>query len=117
MRASTVLECCFLIPIRRDSNLSDGDLHSTRAWNWLTDELFIHFEGCTVAPGLYRGFYRDPDTGTRVDDASRKYIVALPRKHLRELRTLLREACRVFQQKCIYLSVAGGVEFVTAEST
>jgi hypothetical protein len=31
---------------------------------------------------------------------------------VRKLRSLLRKACGVFQQKCIYLSVAGYVEFV-----
>jgi hypothetical protein len=47
-----------------------------------------------------------------MDDSSRKFIVALPRRRLRELRALLVEACGVFQQKCIYLSVGGTVEFV-----
>jgi hypothetical protein len=43
---------------------------------------------------------------------SRRYIVALRREAVGELRALLREACRVFEQKSIYLSVAGYVEFV-----
>jgi hypothetical protein len=38
--------------------------------------------------------------------------VALARKQLRRLRSLLREACVIFQQKKIYLSVAGLVEFI-----
>jgi hypothetical protein len=47
-----------------------------------------------------------------VQDDSRRYVVALQREAVGELRLLLREACSVFQQKCIYLSVAGYVEFV-----
>ncbi|MGD9854579.1 MAG: hypothetical protein AB7U20_06460 [Planctomycetaceae bacterium] len=101
-----------LIPIRRDHDLSDGELHSTDAWSWIDDPLFVQFEGGTMAPGLYTGFYRDPDTGSRVDDSSRKFIVALPRRRLRELRALLESACGVFQQKCIYLSIGGNVEFI-----
>jgi hypothetical protein len=106
------VECWFLIPVRRDDQLSDGELHSTDAWIWLDNEQFARFEGGTLAPGIYAGFYRDPDTGKRVDDSSRKFIVALPQHRVRELRVLLQDACSVFQQKCIYLSVGGKVEFV-----
>ena len=49
-------------------------------------------------------------------DRSRKYIVALPRARLGALRAILREACSQFAQKCIYLSVAGCVEFVEGPS-
>jgi len=113
MRRDALIECWFLIPIRRDSHLSDGEPHTIDTWTWLDDELFARFDGGTLAPGLYTGFYRDPDTGGRVDDSSRKFIVALKRRQLRELRDLLRIACGVFQQKCIYLSVSGSVEFVS----
>ncbi len=106
-------ECAFLIPLRRDANLSDGELHSTEAWEWLDDELFVKFDGVTMAPGIYMGAYRDPDTGERVNDESRRFIVALPGERVEELKSLLRSACEVFQQKCIYLSVAGTVELIT----
>ena len=78
----------------------------------LDGELFRRFAGGTQAPDLYRGFYRDPDTGQRVDDESARFIVALPESQVDELRQLLVEACNWFYQKCIYLSVAGQVEFV-----
>jgi len=61
---------------------------------------------------LYIGFYQDRDTKERVHDRSYRFEVALPRKQVAKLRALLRDACRVFAQKCIYLSVAGYVEFV-----
>ena len=108
------LECSFFVPIRRDANLSDGELHSTDAWEWLDDELFDRFSGRTIAPGLYDGFYRDPDTKERVADESRKFIVAVAADQLGELRELLATACEKFQQKCIYLSAAGAVEFIEA---
>jgi hypothetical protein len=41
-------ECSFLIPIRRDKNLSDGELHSQEVWDWLDDELFARFGGRTI---------------------------------------------------------------------
>ena len=109
-----VLECSFFVPIRRDANLSDGDLHSTDVWEWLDNELFDRFSGRTIAPGLYDGIYRDADTKGRVADESRQFIVALPERQLDELRALLATACVKFQQKCIYLSVAGQIEFIEA---
>jgi hypothetical protein len=112
MAQQLLTECSFLIPSRRDGHLSDGELHSTAAWEWLDDELYGKFGGRTIAPGWYEGFYRDPDTRHRVDDRSRKYIVAVPGDAVGNLRTLLVEACVVFQQKCIYLSIAGQVELV-----
>jgi hypothetical protein len=115
MVQQTLVECSFLIPTRRDRNLSDGDLHATDAWEWLDDELYARFGGRTIAPGLYEGFYQDPDTKQRVPDQSRKYIVAVAPFVVDDLRVLLRAACGVFQQKCIYLSVAGQVEFVEAK--
>ena len=112
-----VLECSFFIPIRRDANLSDGGPHSAEDWEWLNDELFGRFGGRTIAPGLYDGFYRDPDTKERVADESRNFIVAVSAPQLDELRAFLAEACVRFQQKCIYLSAAGEVEFIEADES
>jgi hypothetical protein len=106
-----LVECSFLIPIRRDPDLSDGKPHRRPAWKWLDDRLY-DFGGATRAGDLYQGWYRDADTGEAVQDLSKKYFVALPRKDVSRLRSLLSEACLVFQQKCIYLSVAGRVEFI-----
>ena len=110
--AGRVVECSFLIPVCRDANLGDGDLHPANAWEWLDDELFVRFDGGTLAPGTYEGFYRDGDTGKRVSDRSRKYLVAVGGHVVDKLREMLVKACSVFSQKCIYLSVAGQVEFV-----
>jgi hypothetical protein len=106
-----LLECSFLIPTRRDPNLSDGGLHGRKSWQWLENRL-SEFGGATRDTALHAGWYLDPDTGERVRDLSRRHVVALPRAKVGRLRALLREACWVFRQKCIYLSVAGYVEFV-----
>lgn len=107
-----LLECTFLVPIHRDANLSDGRLHDSETWDWLTGELFNRFGGATGAPGTYQGFYEDSDTHQRVADESYKYIVAIDASRVQELRQLLSAACLLFHQKCIYLSVAGHVEFI-----
>lgn len=109
------LECSFLIPERRDPKASDGRPHASDAWSWLDEELFARFGRRTLAPGWFEGFYRDLDTGARVDDRSRKFTVAVSRGELDKLRGLLLEACERFAQKCIYLTVAGEVECVGAE--
>jgi len=109
-----VLECSFYVPVHRDADLSDGEPHNRTEWDWLDDQLYARFEGGTLAPDLYDGFYKDPDTGQRVDDKSHRFIVAVAQSKLDDIRLLLSEACTVFQQKCIYLSVAGKVEFVEA---
>jgi len=106
-----LVECAFLIPLRRDKHLSDGLPHQRKAWQWLRQRLF-DFRGATRALELYEGWYLDPDTRQSMTDRSRRYVVALTRPELRKLRALLRQACGVFAQKCIYLSIAGIVEFV-----
>jgi hypothetical protein len=60
--AQTLLECGFLIPVRRDRILSDGKLHSRKVWAWLECEL-LFFGGATRAAELYEGWYFDPPTG------------------------------------------------------
>jgi hypothetical protein len=109
-----VLECKFFIPVRRDANLADGEKHDPELWDWLTNELFNRFRGGTAAPGTYQGFYEDPDTHRRICDESYMYIVAVEESRLGELRQFLSASCVLFQQKCIYLSVAGKVEFIEA---
>lgn len=108
----SLVECSFFIPLQRDANLSDGASHPQEAWDWLDNELFDRFGGGTMAPGTYRGFYTDPDTGQRVADESNRFIVAVRKSQVKGLRLLLSAACVIFAQKCIYLSVGGKVEFV-----
>lgn len=112
MSEATYLECSFLIPICRDANLSDGLPHASEIWEWLYDELVVRFQGVTFSPLIYRGTYLEPDTAERVSDESKKYTVAIEESRVDELRGLLTAACVFFEQKCIYLSIGGHVEFV-----
>lgn len=111
MKRNPLLECAFLIPLRRDKILSDGKKHERKTWEWLRKQLF-QFGGGARGNETMSGFYEDPDTHERVWDDSWKYFVAVRRKEILCLRSLLVRACDVFEQKCIYLSVAGHVEFV-----
>jgi hypothetical protein len=108
----SILECSFLIPVRRDSHLSEGSKHDPSTWQLVYRELFERFGGGTRPPGTYQGFYKDSDSGEQVSDESFKFVVAVTESRLPELRGLLRAFTIIFQQKCIYLSVAGRVEFV-----
>lgn len=110
--ADNLVECSFLIPLHRDANLSDGGKHRSAAWRWLDDQLFEAFGGGTTAPGKYQGSYTDPDTGERVRDQSNKFLVAIDLAEADRLRAILAAACEEFRQKCIYLCIAGIVEFV-----
>jgi len=112
----SAIECSFLIPIRRDANLSDGEPHAKEAWNWFEATLLAAFGGRTIAPGFYHGAYTDPDTHQPVADESVRFIVAASESDIALLRTILSIACTVFQQKCIYLSIAGRVEFIGGET-
>src|SRR5437588_829467 len=116
MASEALLECSFFIPMRRDPILSDGQPHLVEVWLQLDEDLHVLFGGRTIAPELYQGFYSDPDTGERVDDESRRYIVAVPESEVEGLRDFLARACVWFQQKCVYLSVAGRVEFIRPRS-
>ncbi len=87
-----LLECSFLIPIRGDPDLSDGKAHPRKAWRWLDMELF-QFGGGTRGKEPMEGWYLDADSGQPVRDVSKKFFVAMPRRHLDRLRAVLREAC------------------------
>jgi hypothetical protein len=110
-----LVECAFLVPLVRNS---DRAPHQPAAWNALQDALFEAFGGSSGPELIYRsvrpvpGDYRDAG-GERIADESWRYVVALPRRRLNDLRALLRRAANTFDQEAIYLSVAGMVEFVT----
>lgn len=109
-----MIECSFLIPMRRDAEISDGKPHGRDSWLWLESTLYDRFDAFTAAPGEYRGVWKSPSTQSRIRDKCRKYEVAVLRGRLPELRGVLRAACDKFEQRCIYLSVAGHVELIEA---
>ncbi|REJ72010.1 MAG: hypothetical protein DWQ29_22205 [Planctomycetota bacterium] len=111
-KKSSHVECGFLVPIRGDAALSDGSVHAPEQWEWLRAEIWSQFGGVTESPGLHVGFYQNPDTEEMVTDESRRFTVAVQEHEVDNLRDLMREACVMFCQKCIYLSIAGRVEFI-----
>ena len=115
-----VVECSFLVPIVGDT---DRKPHSPIAWRLLQDAIHHLFKGLSGPERfllvrdveLVPGSYTEEATGSRVHDESRRYTVAIPEAQVEVLRRLLRKAANTVDQKCIYLSVAGVVEFVTAK--
>lgn len=110
-RKRTLLEANFLIPLREDNRIGNGNLHSPLRWAIFERKIRLEFKGITKAPGTYKGYDEDD-----IYDLSRKYIVAVERGKLNRLRDLLKQAARTFKQKSIYLSIAGEVEFVKGGS-
>ncbi len=58
------------------------------------------------------GEYEEGPTSSATQDESRKYWIALPEEKVEDLRQMLRRAANTFDQRSIYLSVAGRVEFI-----
>ncbi len=111
-----LVECSFLIPVLRDT---DRAPHPPIVWRLLQDEARQMFpQGHSGPELLYKdvetvpGEYAEEATKRIVCDESRRYTVAIPRGKLEQLRSLLRRAAKTFDQKAIYLAVAGEVEFV-----
>ena len=105
------VETRFLVPIHEDKQVGNGSLHPPFRWEWLQTYLYDHFDGYTLALGLYRGVWRSP-SGKKVSDLSRTYIVAIDTERVDELKVFLREVAQEFRQQSLYFSVAGEVEFI-----
>lgn len=106
------IQTSFLIPLHEDKDIGNGKLHPTTRWSRFQRELYVAFGAWTLAPGDYRGFYKDPDTGLEVSDLSRKYILAIPKKEIKKLINFLKNEGSLFRQKYIYFEAAGKVELL-----
>jgi hypothetical protein len=106
-----------MIPLVRNT---DRQPHNPLAMRDLEDAIFGLFEGLTGPERLYRipppvpGKYTDRSKN-RIEDENHRFLVALPRSRLDELRRVLKRACNTFDQETIYLSVKGTVELVDAK--
>lgn len=112
-----LVECHFLVPLVRDGNRRP---HQPSAWRLLQDALFRRFGGRSGPEGLYVAIRPTPGeytshSGGRVEDESRRYIVAVEEKRVDELKRLLARVANTFDQEAIYLSVCGRVVFVQAD--
>lgn len=109
--------CVFLIPVVRDS---DRKPHPPVLWRLLQDvlikkfgaatgpETVLYYRGSEPAPGAW-----SPGEGEEpIEDMSRKYSVAILEHQVDELRDLLRRAGNSFDQRVMYLEVAGYAELL-----
>ena len=109
--------CSFLIPVVRDS---DRRPHAPVVWRLLQDALLRTFGALTGPEAVL--YYRKPDDvpgawrpeegEELVGDRSRRYTIALPANRVDDLRALLRRASNSFDQRVMYLEVAGYAEFL-----
>lgn len=111
--------CVFLVPIVRDS---DRKPHPPILWRLLQDtlvrtfgamtgpETVLYYRNPVAVPGAW-----SPGAGQEpVEDLGRKYTVAVLADRVDELRALLRRAGNSFDQRVMYLEVAGYAELVEA---
>lgn len=75
-------------------------------------EIVVCYRSLQPVPGAW-----SPSEGEEpVEDLSLRYSVAIPMDQVTELRALLRRAGNSFDQRVIYLEVAGYVEFLEVRS-
>ena len=112
------VQCEFFVPIVRNS---DKVPHQPSAWMALGNEIRRAFpaghsgpetfyRGDSLIPGEYEDVPKEPP----IADESRRYLLAIPESKVDDLRRILRKAANTFDQKAMYLSVKGIVEFIAA---
>lgn len=106
------VQTSFLIPLHEDKYIGNGRLHPATRWTQFQGKLYTTFDAWGLAPGCYKGSYKNPDTGLEVSDLSRKYILAVPKRDLKKLKILLKKEGVIFRQKYIYFEAAGKVELL-----
>lgn len=107
----------FLVPLVRDS---DRQPHAPILWRLLQDALLGLFGGLTGPEAvLYyrhrestRGVWSAEEGEAPVEDLSRKYVVAVPPERIDELRAFIRRVGNSFDQRVMYLEVAGYAELL-----
>jgi len=112
--------CTFLVPLVRDS---DRQPHPPVLWRLLQDALLDAFAGLSgpetvmyVGREAVEGAWFPGIDEAPVEDQSRKYTVAIPEEQVDELRALLRRAGNSFDQRAMYLEVAGYAECLEVQS-
>lgn len=110
-----MVQTTFLVPIREDKSIGDGELHPEGRWGELIEILYEEFGGWTIAPDFYPGGWKNPKTGERIEDESRKYFVDIKRKELGKMRSIIRWIAQEFKQQCIRFEHEGEVEYISVQ--
>ena len=108
-----LFECTVLVPTRKSTTISGGDLHPAPLWEQLEQMLLATFDRLWMPQGLFRTLSFDAESGRKREEDARGFIVAVSEGRLDELRRVLADACDWFGQQSIRLSIAGRVEFVS----
>lgn len=107
-----IIQTTFLVPIREDKKVGNGELHPEWRWEDIIEELYKKFGGWTMAPNLYPGGWVNPKSGNRIDDESRKYFVDIKRKDLNKMRAFIEDTAGMFKQICVRFEYEGKVEYI-----
>lgn len=105
------IECHFFVPLVKNS---DQKPHSPTAWKLLQNVLRKRFAGLSGPEGIYVKLRPIPGeytskAGEPVGDESYRYIVAVEKNRIDELRELMKKIGNTFDQEAIYFSVRGEV--------
>lgn len=110
-----IIQTTFLVPIREDKSIGNGELHPEQKWECLTEKLYLEFSGWTIAPNFYPGGWINPKTGERIEDESRKYFVDIKKKELSNMKMFIKEIAVLFVQQYIRFEHEGEVEYISGE--
>jgi hypothetical protein len=99
--------CEILIPVVSDTTREPWAADKIASWE---ERLARRFGGFTLR-GIVRGAWLD-EQGLVVSDESYCYLVAVDAEEIDALRAFGREACREFEQRCIFFQVIGAAELL-----
>lgn len=102
-----LIEIKFLVPIREDKTIGNGELHPHTRWEKLNKDL-VEFGGFYTGRDLYDG-----DSKEYGGDISRVYYASVPPSKSKEFETFLKKGVKLlFRQQCIYLVYTGKTKLI-----
>lgn len=104
--------CQVVIPLV--SGRTRAPWHPNKVPDWEAATAYL-FGGISPIALAVVGRWRDPSKPPRkgiVPDPQNRYEVAVGRSRIAELKEYMRFTCVHFEQECLYLALAGAVEFI-----
>lgn len=102
----------FLIPLREDPGIGNGQLHPPFRFIALQDALTESFDGWSMHTGEVEGQWTNPKSGKTVLDKSRMFEVDVDEERIEEIRSILRRACHTFVQQTIRVVILGRADYI-----